>query len=132
MAQRSEFTRGGDSFGEFMANLYRYGAAKQIYSMNNIVAHVARNEYILRALLGIYSFDFVFVDCLHTRAGVERDIRLVRPLVKPKGVIAFHDYGPIPGVPEGLFGVTEAVNGFVAREKARLEVVRTLAIVHLP
>jgi predicted O-methyltransferase YrrM len=116
-----------DTLDMFLGNINRHAVAQKI------ITFVGRNEVILPALEGIFSYDLVFIDASHKREDVEQDIRLIRPLVHPGSIVAFHDYGEIPNLPkEFVFGVTEAVNDFVARENARLEVCRTLAAVYLP
>lgn len=115
-----------DSLPEFVSNLQRYNL------LAKIVAYVGKNEDVLPALRHLYSFDVAFIDSDHSLEAVERDIRLTRPLIRAGGIIAFHDYGEIPGLTPGFkFGVTEAVDEFVRREKASVEVVRTLAVVQL-
>ena len=80
------------------------------------------------------SFDLVFVDADHRLEAVEADLGLVRRVVKPSGVLAFHDYG-VPGTEKDgrwdTFGVTDVVDAFVAEMEAALEVVDTLAVVRL-
>lgn len=120
-----EFSGESDTFHQFQSNLQRYRLTKKV------VSFVCRNEVILPALKGIFEYDLAFIDSYAAREAVEQDLRLVRPLVRAGGVIAVHDYGDVPGVPPGRFGVTEAVDGFVLQEGARLETVRTLAVIHL-
>lgn len=45
-------------------------------------------------------FDFVYIDADHSEEAVLRDIALARPLIKPGGLLAGHDYGRafLPGV----------------------------------
>ena len=45
----------------------------------------------VRAWLGGASFDFLFIDGDHSFAGVERDFAMYAPLVRPGGLVAFHD-----------------------------------------
>lgn len=113
-----------DTLKGFMANIDRYGIR------GRAVVHVGRNEEVLPALALGY-FDLVFVDSFHTQAAVERDIELVVPLVKPGGVIAFHDYGLKIVEDKVAFGVTEAVDAFAQKHGLKVEVVRTLAVVRL-
>lgn len=44
--------------------------------------------------------DFLFIDAGHTRYDVMADYRDYSPLVRPGGLIAFHDALPRPGYPE--------------------------------
>ena len=50
------------------------------------------------------SLDFVYLDGDHSEAAVAGDIRLWRPLVKPGGILAGHDYGhpDFPGVKQAV------------------------------
>ncbi|MFO0822029.1 MAG: class I SAM-dependent methyltransferase [Gemmataceae bacterium] len=52
---------------------------------------------VCRGLSG--TFDLAFIDALHDAASVERYIASALPLLKPNGLIAFHDY-PDPGWPD--------------------------------
>jgi len=122
-----QFSGSYDSLPEFIANIQRYKL------LHKIIAYVARNEDVLPMLKEIYSFDVIFIDSEHSRDAVEKDIQMTRSLLRQRGIMVFHDYGEIPGLAPGFkFGVTEAVNDFVKREQARLEVVRTLAVAYLP
>lgn len=55
---------------------------------------------------------FLFIDGDHSRSGVERDISNYLPLVKPGGIVVFHDY--LEGKHEG---VRTAVNAWQALAK---------------
>jgi len=55
--------------------------------------------------------DFVYLDTRHDARSVREDLESWWPRVRPGGVIAGHDY--LDGVlPEGVFGVRTAVDGF--------------------
>jgi predicted O-methyltransferase YrrM len=43
--------------------------------------------------------DFLFIDGDHSYEGVKRDFELYAPLVRPGGLVAFHDILPHPNVP---------------------------------
>jgi predicted O-methyltransferase YrrM len=45
--------------------------------------------------LGGRQLDFMFIDGDHAYAGVQRDFELYAPLVRPGGIIAFHDIVPL-------------------------------------
>jgi predicted O-methyltransferase YrrM len=49
--------------------------------------------------------DFLFIDGDHSAAGVERDYELYGPLVRPGGLIAFHDI--VPGPEDSVGGVPD-------------------------
>jgi len=55
-------------------------------------------EALLRDLDGS-AVDFLWIDGDHSYAGVRRDYELYAPLVRPGGVIAFHDIVPDPALP---------------------------------
>jgi predicted O-methyltransferase YrrM len=54
----------------------------------------------VRAALDGRAVDFLWIDADHRLAGVTRDWELYRPLVRPGGLIGFHDIHPNPGFPE--------------------------------
>lgn len=45
----------------------------------------------VKSLLGGNKLDFLFIDGDHSYNGVKRDFKMYSPLVKNKGIIAFHD-----------------------------------------
>lgn len=57
-------------------------------------SHAARQE-VLRLLEG-ESLDFLFIDGDHSWEGVRRDVADYTPLVRPGGLVAFHDIHPHP------------------------------------
>lgn len=98
----------------YMDNLRRYGVA------DKVITHVGRFEDVLPRLRPA-SFDGCFLDGLHDRASVERDLRLIRPLMRRRGWIAAHDFG--------IYGVEPAIHAFIAGSTYRLDsIVETLAI----
>jgi hypothetical protein len=57
------------------------------------------------------SLDLVYLDARHDADSVAEDVALWWPLVRPGGLMAGHDY--LDGtLPEGVFGVRSAVDGF--------------------
>lgn len=48
----------------------------------------------VQQIQGVKFFDVAFIDGDHTEEGVRRDFELYAPLVKPGGVVAFHDTIP--------------------------------------
>ena len=50
----------------------------------------------IREILDGDDLDFLFLDGDHTYEGVKQDFQMYSPLVKPKGLIAFHDIAPHP------------------------------------
>lgn len=43
------------------------------------------------------TYDLIFIDGLHTAEGVENDYKLFKSLLKPNGILAFHDIKPSEG-----------------------------------
>lgn len=63
-------------------------ARQQIYKVELDSAHPAHAQWVDVALS---TFDLVFIDGDHTALAVERDYRRFGRLVRPGGLIAFHD-----------------------------------------
>lgn len=61
------------------------------------------------------SLDFAYIDAGHDLESVRADIAAWRPLVRPGGILAGHDYldGPVGGA---IFGVRTAVDELADRE----------------
>lgn len=67
------------------SNLHHYGVA------HKVIRIVAPSRQAL-PLLDPMTFDFIFVDGDHTFAGVVFDLEQSLRLIRPEGVIAFHDW----------------------------------------
>lgn len=107
-----------DSLDAFVANINRYRVR------DKVVMHVGRFEDVL-PLFKPASFDLAFIDGFHEREAVSKDLGMVTPLIKPDGVIAFHDYG-LPA-----FGVTGVLTEFASARGLKVDVTRTLAVLQL-
>lgn len=57
----------------------------------------------VKSILAGRKIDFLFIDGDHTYEGVKRDFEMYSPLVRERGMIAFHDI--VPGPPENVGGV---------------------------
>ncbi len=57
-------------------------------------SHQQSTKQQLVKLLSSEQLDFLFIDGDHSYAGVKQDFELYKPLVRPGGVIAFHDILP--------------------------------------
>lgn len=68
------------------------------------------------------SLDFVYLDARHDYESVKEDIGLWYPKVRPGGVLAGHDYMNRKEIGGTVFGVKQAVDEFVAREKLNVKV----------
>ena len=67
------------------------------------------------------SLDFVYLDANHHFTAVSQDLRIWFPKLKPGGIMAGHDF--VDGVmPEGNFGVAQAVRSFLTSVKTELHV----------
>lgn len=114
---------------EFLDNLVKYGVR------DRVVVHLGPST-LIAPILQEASFDLVFIDAMHQRPHVDVDLALSVRCLRPGGYIALHDYG-VPGVSVGEtwhpFGVTEAVDEFVARAGVTApELVDSLAVVRSP
>ena len=66
------------------------------------------------------TFDWVYVDAMHTYDAVLADLRACRTVVRPGGLILGHDFANHPLARGMNFGVVEAVRDFVAESGWRL------------
>lgn len=66
------------------------------------------------------SFDWAYVDAMHTREAVLEDLRLVWPKVKPEGFLLGHDLTNGPQARAQGFGVVEGVQDFIEESGAQL------------
>jgi predicted O-methyltransferase YrrM len=90
---------------------YGYGAGDP-HGLRNLVlptqdlhvilgdSHSAEVRDQLIAALGVRPIDFLFIDGDHTYAGVKSDYETYAPLVRPQGLIGFHDIVPNSGMPD--------------------------------
>lgn len=59
-------------------------------------SHDPRTRARVERLLGTRPVDFLFIDGDHSYDGVRADFELYAPLVRPGGLVAFHDVSPTP------------------------------------
>ncbi len=110
-------TKGNDCdlTDELVGNLRRYGRGARIHAGTTLeCAPVLPDGY----------FDFVFIDGDHSRAALAVDVQEALRLLRPGGVLAFHDYQS-PADPD----VTVAVNELLAGGAELVGTVDTLAVV---
>lgn len=108
-----------NTFGEFCDNLTRFGVRGPV----EVCVGTSRDEIPKLCREG-RRFDFVFIDGDHELGAVREDIRQAMSVLKPGGLLAFHDYR----TPTNM-GVTSAVNEFVARGAVVKFVADDLAVV---
>jgi predicted O-methyltransferase YrrM len=63
-------------------------------------SHLHETLHEVRSLFGNQPVDFAFIDGDHTYEGVKQDFNMYGPLVRPGGLIAFHDILPRPDMPD--------------------------------
>lgn len=108
----------GDTLVAFKANVERYGVASKITT-----AHPQDDSLLDEP----NQFDFAFVDGAHDYESVKRDIGRVLVVLRPGGLIAFHDYHSASDP-----GVTQAVDGLLSDGAELLSITNTLAVVRPP
>jgi predicted O-methyltransferase YrrM len=110
-----------DTEQEFRANLARYGICTELVAEQGCVGSaevvVAKIEEVWQTIPP--GFDVVFIDADHSEESAAEHYRIAHELVKPDGVIVFHDYG--------RFGVTAALDAVAEVETAA----DSLAIIRL-
>jgi len=114
---RCEVTRNRDTFPTFRENVYSHGVEDKVITI------VATAEAAC-PLIQPHSFDLALIDGEHTYDAVMSNIRVVAPLIKPDGLLLFHDYGHV-----GFPGVKAAVDTW--RLSRPFKLVHTLAAVQL-
>tara|TARA_R110002012_G_scaffold219160_3_gene390435 strand:+ start:55 stop:768 length:714 start_codon:yes stop_codon:yes gene_type:complete len=67
-----------------------------------------------------HTFDWAYVDAMHTRDAVFEDLRLVWPKVKPDGLILGHDFTNSPLARARGFAVVDGVRDFIKESGAHL------------
>lgn len=118
----------GDTYKRFCENVARYGVADRVGTLTGTAADVVPK-------LDPESFDLVFIDGAHDADSVRTDVRLALTVLRPGGLIVFHDYRLYAGeVADGLWnpGVTAAVNEFLAGGAELLGRCDSLAVVRPP
>lgn len=87
----------GDTFPQFIRNLDRHGVVNKVRPVR------ADSVTVLPDLPPVY--DLVFIDGDHSYESVKQDAELASRVLKPGGILAFHDYDS-----ESDPGVTQAVD----------------------
>jgi len=108
----------GSTLKMFRENIRRHNVA------DKIAIYEGESQELITCLPPVH--DLVFVDGSHDRESVLADARAALEVLKPGGLLVFHDYGALD------VGVTEAVDEFVADGGAIINRVDTLAVVRPP
>lgn len=108
----------GDTRPLFEKNLCRYGVADKVR------VHPGESVETMACLPPVY--DLVFIDGSHDRESVAADAEAATALLRPGGLLVFHDYGG----PDA--GVTAAVDELLAGGGELLSRCGTLAVVRPP
>jgi len=107
---------GGDTEKVFRDNLHRYGVDRRVNVLKGAADRVIPNLPQI--------FDLVFIDGSHDYESVKADIALSLSVLKPGGLLAFHDYER-----DCDPGVTAAVNEFLSGGAELLGRTESLAVV---
>ena len=103
-----DLPKAGGSFGGGYFE-YRTPFLKAFARRNQKIILLRSNSHKLSTLkkikeiLNNRELDLLFIDGDHSYKGVKKDFEMYRPLVKPGGVICFHDI--VPGIKEHVGGV---------------------------
>ena len=93
-----------DTYEAFCANLRRHGVADRVRAIRS----ETREALPALASEGM-AFDVIFIDAAHDAASVAADFAEARRLLRPGGMVAFHDYGAAKEL-----GVKEVVDRLLA------------------
>jgi predicted O-methyltransferase YrrM len=86
---------GGDYYNPARNYLYpRFARAQQTIHLVLGDSHEAETRARVDELIGRRQVDFLFIDGDHSYEGICADYELYRPLVRPGGLVAFHDIVP--------------------------------------
>jgi SAM-dependent methyltransferase len=108
----------GDTRGTFTRNIARFGLSEKVKTI------VGESQHVVPKLPAV--FDLVFIDGGHDYETVSRDIELAMDVLKPDGLLAFHDYETNEP------GVTAAVDELCGAGGELLRVAGSLAVVRPP
>jgi len=101
---------------------------------DQVVGLVGRSRQVLAGLDGRW-FDMAFIDADHAYESVQDDAVAALPLLRPGGLLVFHDYCPVwPGVVRAVDEFVEMLlrGGELGRQNGRkLRLVGSLAVVQL-
>ncbi len=82
----------GGGYSPFRIPIYKkFARANQTLHLLRSDSHAAATLEETKRLLAGHSIDFLFIDGDHTYDGVKTDYQMYSPLVRPGGLIVFHD-----------------------------------------
>lgn len=80
---------------------------RQTIELVRASSHDRRTRDAVERILRGRAVDFLFIDGDHSYDGVRQDYLMYRELMRPGGLIAFHDIEPCPPRPESVGGVPD-------------------------
>jgi predicted O-methyltransferase YrrM len=106
-----KIAREGSTLGAFRKNVRDAGVSDLVQEMVMLLSDAAR----ILAQRGV-RLRIAFIDGAHDEASVRSDIRVMLPLMQPRGILAFHDYHPgWPGVVKAFHGELDGKVDIIAR-----------------
>ena len=94
--------RFGGGYASWRSPLYQsFARARQRVELLRSDSHSPDSLNSVKTLLDGRMVDLLFIDGDHSYAGAKQDFEMYSPLVRPGGVIGFHDIVPGPGVNVG-------------------------------
>jgi hypothetical protein len=89
-----------------------FAAGRQRLRLLRMDSHSAKARKAVKRALAGRALDFLFIDGDHSYAGVRQDFAQYGPLVRPGGLIAFHDVGTIaPEIGVGVLQFWQEIKG---------------------
>jgi hypothetical protein len=82
----------GGGYPRWKSLVYRrFAQPKQSLHLLRMDSHLSSTRDYLKTMLLPEGIDFLFIDGDHTYEGVKADFEMYSPLVRPGGLVAFHD-----------------------------------------
>lgn len=108
----------GGGYPRWKTLIYRrFAQPKQTLHLLRVDSHLPATRDHLKSILPPEGIDFLFIDGDHTYDGVRRDFEMYSPLVRPGGLVAFHDVCTHP--PEAKCDVDKFWREIRTRYKSR-------------
>ena len=91
----------GGAYPECRVPFYKaFARPEQTLHLLRTDSHLAETLEQVKNLFASENIDFAFIDGDHTYEGVKSDFVSYAPLVRPGGIVAFHDILPRPDLPD--------------------------------